>query len=59
MSEKLVFEKLDPVVKGMLGNFIAWRSKVPGGWLIAVKEGTVTVTFFPDPEHQWDGGSLN
>src|SRR6185503_6634083 len=30
------------------------RTKVPGGWLVAVGSG---VTFYPDPEHAWDGTS--
>ena len=35
------------------------RAKVPGGWLISVlaRDG-VGVTFYPDPEHVWDGSSL-
>ncbi len=47
-------------------NGIAWeplrsnaqptaRAKVPGGWLIAVAE--LGVTFYPDPEHTWNGQS--
>jgi hypothetical protein len=32
------------------------RAKVPGGWLVALAG--VSVTFYPDPEHQWDGSSL-
>lgn len=32
------------------------RAKVPGGWLIAV--GQSGVTFYPDPEHSWDGSTL-
>lgn len=31
------------------------RAKIPGGWLVQAKE---SVTFVPDPEHIWDGGSL-
>jgi len=31
------------------------RAKVPGGWLVAAGG---SVTFVPDPAHQWDGGSL-
>ncbi len=34
----------------------ASRAKVPGGWLISVTNGGLT--FFPDPEHAWDGSSL-
>jgi hypothetical protein len=33
------------------------RAKVPGGWLIAAASGT-GLTFYPDPDHQWDGTSL-
>ena len=31
------------------------RAKVPGGWLVRVD---LSVTFYPDPEHKWDGSSL-
>lgn len=39
-----------------------FRARVPGGWVIVLKE-TVTqemsgVTFVPDPTHSWDGTSL-
>ncbi len=35
------------------------RAKVPGGWLIASAVGqSGAVTFYPDPEHKWDGTSL-
>lgn len=33
----------------------AYRAKVPGGWLVAYCNG---VTFVPDPEHWWDGSSV-
>lgn len=32
----------------------AARAKVPGGWLVTAGAG---LTFYPDPEHQWDGCS--
>ena len=32
-----------------------WRTSIPGGWLVTV--GGSSVTFVPDPNHQWDGGS--
>ncbi|HST22198.1 MAG TPA: hypothetical protein VLR90_13830 [Blastocatellia bacterium] len=40
-----------------------FRAKVPGGWLVVVRiEGGLavspSVTFYPDPEHEWDGNSL-
>ena len=38
---------------GLPGLF---RAKVAGGWLVTSNAGGVT--FYPDPEHGWDGGSL-
>lgn len=43
-----------------------WRSKIPGGWLVSADfdlpgeyagQGC-SITFVPDPEHKWDGGSV-
>ena len=34
------------------------RTKVPGGWLVLVAGGSGGLTFYPDPEHRWDGSSL-
>lgn len=31
------------------------RARIPGGWLVS---SAYSVTFVPDPQHQWDGGSL-
>ena len=39
-----------------LGN--VYRAKVPGGWLVLVADNATGLTFYPDPEHNWDGGSL-
>jgi hypothetical protein len=44
----LKFERLDA------GGYAVARAKVPGGWLIACGTG---VTFYPDPDHEWDGSS--
>lgn len=40
-----------------------WRAKVPDGWLILTtmptSDGIVqSTTFYPDPQHEWDGGTL-
>jgi hypothetical protein len=38
------------------------RSKVPGGWLVILKqypEPGRSITFYPDPQHVWDGTSLD
>ena len=51
---KLNFEKLD-VDGGTRVN----RAKIPGGWLLVVMSNSGGgVTFCPDPEHKWDGGSV-
>lgn len=36
-----------------------YRTKVPGGWLLMAKvTHGVSLTFYGDPEHAWDGRSL-
>lgn len=35
-----------------------YRTKVPGGWFVMVTNNARGLTFYPDPEHNWDGGSL-
>src|SRR5262249_50738174 len=37
------------------------RARVPGGWLVftAGNEGMNGVTFYAEPEHRWDGGSVS
>jgi hypothetical protein len=35
-----------------------YRAKVPGGWLVLVTNNARGLMFYPDPEHNWDGGSL-
>ena len=32
------------------------RAKIPGGWLVAIRD--EGITFVPDPRHEWDGGSV-
>jgi hypothetical protein len=43
------------------------RTKVPGGWLVVIEQPTsrpgappiyTAISFYPDPDHAWDGGSL-
>ena len=39
-----------------------WRAKVPGGWLVlttmpTTNETTHSMAFYPDPTHEWDGGT--
>lgn len=41
-----------------------YRGKVPGGWLVCVfwtagnNDSSTSMTFMPDPKHEWDGGTL-
>jgi hypothetical protein len=52
----LVFQKLNAVG---LGIETLRRAKVPGGWIIVVRQiAGCGTTFMPDPEHKWDGASL-
>src|SRR5262249_50975001 len=52
---KLKFEK--PEVDGLFGN--VKRAKIPGGWLLIAMSNTGGgVTFYPDPEYKWNGGSV-
>ena len=41
-------------------GFFVYRSKVPGGWLVWAhwRESAGSLTFYPDPEYKWDGGSV-
>jgi hypothetical protein len=36
------------------------RAKIPGGWLVygTTSGDTASLVFVPDPNHEWDGGSL-
>lgn len=34
------------------------RAKVPGGWIIWIRSDMGGLTFYPDPQHVWDGTSL-
>jgi hypothetical protein len=57
-DSKIKWEKL-----GSEQNLETYRSKVPGGWLITVRTGAgawagLGVSFMPDPDHSWDGCSL-
>jgi hypothetical protein len=52
---KLKFEKLD--VDGLPSRMN--RAKVPGGWLLVFASNSGGgATFYPDPEHKWNGGSV-
>lgn len=46
--------------EGKSANY-AYRAQVPGDWLVFTwtpgRSGLGSVTFYPDPNHAWDGGS--
>lgn len=61
------WEKLNATIDGkktnIMSGFSTWRAKVPGGWLVIVSglsgpSGARGVTFYPDPDHKWDGATL-
>ena len=63
----LVWEQLERDTKEVnvpfVGKFnpaeIVKRAKVPGGWLVLIMTHNGSgVTFYPDPNHLWDGNSL-
>lgn len=61
----LNFEKLETsLTKGVMRSDSFSRAKVPGGWLIAHYESTNegdsfgSLCFYPDPDHSWDGSSV-
>ena len=56
---QLVWEKLNSHEGGVLLHWDVHRAKVPGGWLVLVIHNTTGLTFYPDPEHKWNGGSMN
>ena len=42
-------------------KYLTERAKIPGGWLVLSQfhiGGAHGLTFVPDPNHTWDGGSL-
>lgn len=36
-----------------------FRAQVPGGWLVLLKGDQPSLFFYPDPNHKWDGGSMD
>ena len=57
----LTIETLHTTVDGKehrLTGAHTYRAAVPGGWLVFFQMGTAGgVTFYPDHEHRWDGGT--
>ena len=65
MNDRPVFNLQSLIVRvdgkkpGMVKEMTGYRAKVPGGWLVVLWTASAACTFFPDPEHQWDGGTLD
>jgi hypothetical protein len=63
MADKpaLDLEELNLKYDGDKSAKYAYRARVPGGWLIFTwipgRGGVCGVTFYPDPNHVWDGGT--
>jgi hypothetical protein len=58
----LHLEQLNVEYEGGKPAKYAYRARVPGGWLIFISapgRGGLDggVTFYPDPNHAWDGGT--
>ncbi|MEW6079494.1 MAG: hypothetical protein AB1724_16930 [Thermodesulfobacteriota bacterium] len=64
-----VWEELEPMVSYLSGKAgkaaPLYRAKVPGGWVICLLASVAQagaaggLTFLPDPDHKWDGSTLD
>lgn len=65
LSNPLSFQSLPTLLDGKkpstLSPRLLARAKVPGGWLVGIGANQMFsgVTFYPDPQHKWDGASLD
>ena len=62
MAEKpaLHLEELNLKYEGEKPAKHAYRARIAGGWLVFIytpAKGLSGVTFYPDPNHGWDGGT--
>lgn len=49
----------DPASATEFLSISMYRTKVPGGWLLMAKvTHGVSVSFYPDAQHAWDGRTL-
>ncbi|MBW1616414.1 MAG: hypothetical protein JRJ49_07775 [Deltaproteobacteria bacterium] len=57
----LVWEELNNGGAIGVGHCYTYRTKAPGGRLVLVNPSATDegmgITFFPDPNHQWDDGN--
>ena len=58
LEKKLLsFEMVSNRINTTSSRFAIYRAKIPGGWLVALRPHD-NLTFVPDPQHMWDGGSV-
>ena len=57
LEKKLLsFELVSNRINTTSAKFVIYRAKIPGGWLVALRPHD-NLTFVPEPQHKWDGGS--
>ncbi len=56
--KRLEFEIVPTHVGTTSSNLMLYRARVPGGWLVASRP-SESITFIPDPLHEWDGASVD
>ena len=66
MKPTLEFKTLEAMSTTSHGKVVTWgkveRAKVLGGWFVVLSReniSTPTGFFYPDPNHEWDGQSLD
>jgi len=56
-KKQLSFELLPNRITATSATLAIYRAKIPGGWLVALRPND-NMAFVPDPQHDWDGGSV-
>jgi predicted metal-binding membrane protein len=51
-APEMRFERIKTSLAGS-GSFGLYRSPVPGGWLVMHTGQVSSITFVPDPNHEW------
>ena len=57
-KKTLCFELLSSRTTTTSASFSIYRARIPGGWLVTVRPHD-SVTFVPDAQHEWSGGSAD
>ena len=56
-KKPLTFDLVSNRINTTSSKFAIYRAKIPGGWLVALRPDD-NLAFVPDPQHVWDGGSV-